>query len=256
MSQIIERLNIAVWAIGRNITNRFRKQPQNKRVLLIFQQIFGDSVILLSALQGYVDLYCKKKGYEITLLCLPSIAKFWKETASLPQEVRIIPIDFKKLVNNFSYFKEISNKYHKFAEITIVPGSSMSADLLSSTLCSKERYGLISCYKLTWPLQMALFQRLGYTDVVQPPVGSMMIQRHRIMLNHLGLCDYKGHLSSLLVKNAIIEGRYCVICPGASTPIKRWPSDRFSRIADWIIENYNMDVHLCGGALEKRILKS
>ncbi len=49
-----------------------------------------------------------------------------------------------------------------------------------------------------WPLQMALFQRLAYTDAIMPPVGSMMIERHGIMLRHLGLEGYKGHLSSLV----------------------------------------------------------
>lgn len=70
MSQAFERLKIAVWAIGRNITNRFRHQPKTGKVLLIFQQVFGDSIIALPALRGYVDLYYKQKRYDITLLAL------------------------------------------------------------------------------------------------------------------------------------------------------------------------------------------
>ena len=52
---------------------------------------------------------------------------------------------------------------------------------------------------------MALFQRLAYTDAVIPPVGSMMIERHGIMLRHLGLEDYKGHLSSLVPPFRIMQ---------------------------------------------------
>lgn len=251
MSTAIERIKIAAYAIYIHLTNKVRTKPKNGKVLMLFQQVFGDSIILLPALEGYMELYHKQRKMEVTLVCRPSILSFLKATARIPDELNIETIDYKKLVNDFSYFKEIVHKYRDFAEITIVPGSSLSAELLSSTLCSKERHGLISCFRTKWPPQMALFQRLAYTDTVIPPVGSMMIQRHRIMLNHLGLTDYKGHLSSLLPQKTIIDGKYCVICPGASTSVKMWPIERFAELADWIIEKYGLEVYLCGGKTEK-----
>lgn len=247
---LIERIKITLYAVGLFILNKFRQRPQNHKVLIIFQQVFGDSIILLPALNGYIELFHKQKGYDVTMICRPSIYKFLKDVADLPQQLHIETIDFKRLVNDFKYFKEITAEYNKFAEITIVPGSSLSADLLSTTLCSRERYGLISCFRIKWPLQMALFQRLAYTNVVIPPIGMMMIQRHRLLLNNLGLNNYKGKLSTLKFQERIITGHYCVICPGASTPIKRWPIERFQKIADWIIETYNLDIHLCGGESE------
>lgn len=251
MSTALERIKIAISALGIHLANKFRKKPRNKRVLLIFQQVFGDSIILLPALEGYMDLYHKRKGYDVTILCLPSIKKFLGEVAKLPEKLNIETVDFKKFVNDYQYFKETVGKYRDFAEISIVTGSSLSAELLSSTVCAKERHGLISCFRTKWPLQMALFQRLAYTDAVIPPVGSMMIERHGVMLRHFGLEDYKGHLSSLLPQARTVDGNYCVICPGASTSVKRWPIERFQQIADWIIETYDMNVHLCGGVPEE-----
>lgn len=251
MSTAVERFKIALSAICVNIANKVCRPPRNKKVLLIFQQVFGDSIILLPALEGYMELYHERKGYDVTMLCLPSIKKFLEANAKLPGHLNIETVDFKKLVNDYFYFKDTVKKYRKFAEITIVTGSSLSAELLSTTLCAKERHGLISCYRTKWPLQMMLFQRLAYTNTVIPPVGSMMIERHGIMLRHLGLESYKGHLSSLLPHKRIVEEDYCVICPGASTPVKCWPVERFQDIADWIIETYNIDVHLCGGAQER-----
>ena len=174
-----------------------------------------------------------------------------EDTADIPEGITIKTVDFKKLVNDYKYYREVKKIYRDFADVSIVTGASLSANLLSTTLNCKERHGLISCYRTKSPLQMALFERLAFTDAFMPPVGSMMIQRHRMMLNHLGLDKYKGRLSSLKEQKRIIDGGYCVICPGASTPVKRWPIDRFAAIADWIIETYNMDVHLCGGAPEK-----
>lgn len=251
MSTAVERLKIALTAIGINIANRIHRKPRNKRVLLVFQQVFGDSIILLPALEGYMELYHKRKGYEVTMICLPSIKKFLEANAKLPEGLNIETVDFKKFVNNYDYFKQVVRTYRNYAEITIVTGSSLSAELLSTTLCAKERHGLISCYRVKWPLQMALFQRLAYSDAVIPPVGSMMIERHGIMLRHLGLESYQGHLSALLPHDKIVDGDYCVICPGASTPVKCWPIERFREIADWIIETYGLEVHLCGGAPER-----
>lgn len=250
MNNTIQRVLIALYAIGIYIANKFCYKRNTGRVLIIFQQVFGDSVILLPALEGYIELYYKRRGYDVTMLCLPSIKKFLSDVADVPENLRIEVVDFKKLVNDFKYFKEIVNKYREFAEISIVAGSSLSAELFSTTICAKERHGLISCFRTKWPLQMALFQRLAYTDAVMPPVGSMMIERHGIMLRHLGLEVYKGHLSSLVPQKRLISGNYCVICPGASTPVKRWPIERFQQLADWIIKTYDMDVHLCGGAPE------
>lgn len=251
MNNTIQRVLIALYAIGIYIANKFCYKRNTGRVLIIFQQVFGDSVIFLPALEGYIELYYKRRGYDVTMLCLPSIKNFLSEVADVPKNLKIEVVDFKKFVNDFKYFKEIVNKYREFAEISIVAGSSLSAELLSTTLSAKERHGLISCFRTKWPLQMALFQRLAYTDAVMPPVGSMMIERHGIMLRHLGLEDYKGHLSSLVPQKKLISGNYCVICPGASTPVKRWPIERFQQLADWIIKTYDMDVHLCGGAPEK-----
>ena len=250
MKTILERLKIAFYALSCNIINRFSSPRHPKRVLIVFQQIFGDSIIFLPALEGYVDLYYKKKGYEITLLCLPSINNFLKHIAEIPEHLVIEIVDFKKLVNNYSYFKEVHSRYNNYAEIVIVPGASMSADLLTSSLNCKSRYALVSCYKISRPFIVAFFRRIAYTKSIAPSKDMMMIQRHRLMLNELGLNNYKGKLSSLKALNRRIEGRYCVICPGASVPVKMWPIERFSVITDYIIDKYNLDVHICGGPTE------
>lgn len=251
MSQIVERTKIAVHAFALNILNRFRKHSPTGRVLIVFQQVFGDSILLLPTLEAYIELYHRRRGMEVTLICLPSIKKFWEANATLPGELKVEVVDFKKMFNNYQYFKEVVNKYGDFADISIATGSSLSADLLSCALRTKKRYGMLNCYRVTWPPHLALFQRLAYTDAVIPPIGMMGIQKHRLLLNMLGLKEYKGRLSHLNSHNRIIENKYCVICPGASVAVKRWPIERFCEVADWIIETYDLDIHLCGGGDER-----
>lgn len=248
----MQRLLIALYALWRNLINRFSFQKgQKEKVLIIFQQVFGDAVVLTSTLQGYVDLFVKQKGWKITLLCLPSVKRFLEEVAPVPKEIYVEAVDFKRLANDFRYFKTIVKQYDYSAELTVVPGSSMSAELLSTTLAVKRRVGMVNVFPRNWPPPMALFYRLAYTEPIVPDKGSMMIQRHRITLQYLGLKDYQGKLPNLKVQQRIIKGDYCVICPGASTPVKRWPTERFAKVADYLIESRGWEVHVCGGIDEE-----
>lgn len=249
----MQRFLIAIYAIWRNLINRISPRcGQEGQVLILFQQVFGDAVVLTSALQGYVDLFVKKHGYRVTLLCKPAIAYFLDEVASIPQEINVETVDFKRSFDDFSYFKEISRKYRYYANLVIVPGSSLSAELLSTTLMAKRRVGLVNVVRRKWPPQLVIFDRLAYTEVVVPDFGTMMIQRHRMLLNHLGLNVFKGKLPKLKPQSRIIRGNYCLICPGASSPVKRWPVERFAKIADYLVERYNTDIYLCGGTGEEQ----
>lgn len=248
----MQRLLIALYAIWRNLAGRFRppRQGRPERVLILFQQVFGDAVILSSALQGYINLFVRQKGMKATLLCKPAIAKFLSEVVPVPEGIEVETMDFKRSFDDFRYFKEQSRKYRRYADIVIVPGSSLSAELLSSTLIAQRRIGLTNVIRRKWPPQLVVFERLAYTEPVVPDFGTMMIQRHRILLNYLGLKEYKGKLPTLKKQERMIEGNYCVLCPGASTSVKRWPIERFVEVADWLIEQRGWDVHLCGGAEE------
>ena len=251
----MQRLLIALYALWRNLIGRFCSPQKGKseQVLILFQQVFGDAVVLTSALQGYVDLFVRQKGMRVTLLCKPVIVKFLSDVAPVPEDIKVETMDFKRSFNDFCYFKEMSRKYRRYADIVIVPGSSLSAELLSTTLIAQRRIGLTNVIRRKWPPQMVIFERLAYTELVVPDFGTMMIQRHRILLNYLGLRDYKGRLPKLKSQPCIIDGKYCVICPGASIPLKRWPADRFAIIADNIIEQYGYDVYLCGGPGEETV---
>jgi ADP-heptose:LPS heptosyltransferase len=247
----LNRLAITIVSIVYNILNRFRSHKDTKNVLIIFQQIFGDSIVISSSLQAYVDYFVKEKGYKLTFLCRPVIAKFMKEILPIPVELNFETVDFKKLIENVSYYKNIVQKYQNYADIIIVPGSSISAEILSTSINAPKKIGLQRAFPLTWPPIMVLYKKLAYTNHVVPMPNEMMIQRHRRLLNYFGICNYKGKMPSLLPQKKLIDGSYCVICPGASQKLKCWPIERYAEIADFIVKNYNLNIHLCGGIDEE-----
>lgn len=246
MRTALNRLIISIYILFVYLKNLFWGKYEKGQVIIIAPHIFGDATILQASLQGYVDLY-KPKGLEILFLCRPTTKKFLEEVATIPAEIQVEEVDFTKLVNNFPYFREISKKYRYQAEIVIAPGTSMSMELLSTTFPTKQRYAFAQGKRNVWPPHIYIFFKLAYSDIIYPPIDMMQIQRHRMLLNHLGNKEYKGHIAHFKKLPAFINGNYCVICPGSSMFFKCWPLERYRDVADWIVDTYNYDVHICGG---------
>ena len=249
MNVLIDRIKIAIYAIYKGFLKA--KSNNSKDVLIIFQQIFGDSVVVSGSLQEYVKLFPASKGYHIKMLVRPAVFEFMHSNFPIPKEIQYIKVDFTRLVNDYSYFRKIESEYCSSCYISIVPGTSLSAELLSDVTTAAKRIGLGTGVQRTWPPHMWLFQKLAYTDVVIPDKNEMMLQRHRRLLSFLGATDYQASLPILLKKERVINNPYVVVCPGSSMAMKCWPTERFAIISDYIVEKYNYEIHLCGGTDEK-----
>ena len=250
MSVLIDRIKIAIYAIYKGIIKA--KSKNSKDVLIIFQQVFGDSVVVSSSLQEYVKLFPASEGYHIKMIVRPAVFEFMRSNFPIPKEIQYIKVDFTKLVNNYDYFRKIESQFCSNCYISIVPGTSLSAELLSDVTSAAKRIGLVTGVQRTWPPHMWLFQKLAYTDVVIPDKNEMMLQRHRRLLNFLGDKDFRAKLPTAINQEKIInEQQYFVMCPGSSKMEKCWPIDRFAEVADYLIDTYGVNVHVCGGADEK-----
>ena len=231
---------------------RKHRLTENRNVLIIFQQAFGDSVVLQDSLIRYAALYPRSKGYHLKLIAQPSVLSFMKENLSLPAEIEYEAMDFKRFLADYPYYRKVVKQYDAYAGTAIVPGTSLSAEILSAALNAKRKVGLVRCFDVKSPFVMATFAQIAYTERVKPDKSEMMLQRHRRLLHYLGDTTYKASLPKLLPKDRMIEGKYAVMCPGASKSEKCWPIERFAEAADYLIEQYKLPVHLCGGAEAKR----
>lgn len=251
MKETVNHILITVYALWCWLTNHLHRKTDNKNVIIIFQQIFGDSVFLVPMLKGLVELYPKSLGYNVTLICRSAIADFLRDVAFIPSDIYIETLDFKKYLYNFSYFKKITKKYRFSTGISIVPGTSISAELFSSTLCSKERFGQIPFVRRTHPLLMVLFQRIAYNKEVVADEGTTTILQKQKLMKYLGLPNYMAKLTRLKPQERIINEKYCVVCPGTSMTMKMWPVNRFVSVIDYIVDKFDIETYLCGGKGEE-----
>ncbi len=251
MKKKVNQVLITIYALWCWLANHMHRMTVNKNVIIIFQQIFGDSVFLVPMLKGFEELYPKSLGYKVTLICRPAIADFLRDVALIPSGICIETLDYTKYLYNLSYFKTITKRYRFSTGISIVPGTSISAEIFSSTLCSKERYGQMPFVRRTHPWLMALFQRIAYNKAVVADEGTTTILQKQKLMKYLGLPNYEAKLTRLKPQERMIKGKYCVVCPGTSMTMKMWPIDRFVNVIDYIVDKFNIDIYLCGGKGEE-----
>ncbi len=233
--------------------NRNRNEySKDKKVLILFQQIFGDAVMISDSLQYYADCFPKEDGYSITFVSKPVVNKFMHEVLPLPTEIDFEELDFKRIQTDLGYFKQMIKKYGRGYGTVVVPGSSYSSELFSITSTARKKVGLLPSFPRTKPFLLVWLQKKAYTDTVRTAKEMNMIQRHRVLLNFLGSEKAKGKIPVLLKQERLFEGKYCVICPGSSMSFKIWPIERFATIIDYIIEKYDFNIILTGGKGEEK----
>ena len=103
-----------------------------------------------------------------------------KNVLPLPESIIFETVDFKRFLEEYSYYKQVVKKYQGTASTLIVPGTSLSAEIFSTANDAKRKIGLIRSVDVTKPKVMAIFAKLAYTETVRPDKENMMLQAHNM----------------------------------------------------------------------------
>ena len=252
LRNLIDKCLIAADALLRAVLRRKRSTGANpKRVLVIMQQIFGDAIVISDSLMEYPKIF---RDYEVIFVARPGIVSFLKAVMPFADELNFETVDFTRFIEDYGYYREISEKYRGSADILIVPASTPSAEIFSCANDAPRKIASVRPTDIKSSMLMFALSKLSYTEKIRPDREEMTLQRHRQLINYLGDKDFKARLPKLKSEARIVdEEHYCVVCAGASKPERWWPAERFAEVIDYVIENYNMNVHLCGGTDEKEI---
>lgn len=250
MNKLLRIFSIFIIILRTVIKKRYDIN-NTKNVLIVFQQVFGDSVVIQSSLRAYEKIFNKENGYTLYFIARPSVMKFMRDVLDLPKGIIYEEVDFRRFVNDYKYYKFIINKYRNIAGITVVPGTSLSAEIFSCAMNSARKIGLVRPQKLRSRVLSYILNK-AYTEPVIPSMNEMMFQRHQRLLNYLGANNYVVGLPKLISKSRLFDKDYAVICPGSSMPEKCWSIENFASVADFIVEKFNLDIHLCGGKNEDK----
>lgn len=233
------------------------KKVNNKKVLIVFGGVIGDSVLFCDSLWAYKELYKKSDGYEITVYTTMGASGILNEYVD---GIKIIGIDFKKLNTDWKYHKEVIKKLQENSyELVINPFPAHSNEVDSIMLKAKtnrrvqlipeEGYSLNLLEKLT---------NKCIKEAVKFNTNMSELERYAQVLKYLGLTNFEESLPLLPPNNNyksqyLFKNKYCVLAIGGSTPCKQWPGNRFAQIANYIIDKYDYDIVLTGGKGEEYI---
>ena len=230
---------------------RGKKNSSGKKILVILQQLFGDAIVISDSLKEYPKIF---KDKEVVFIARPSVVEFLKVIMPSADELNFEAVDFKRFIEDFGYYRKISKKFREIAEILIVPVSTPSAEIFSCSNDAQRKIASVRPTDIKSSLLMSALSKFSYTEKIRPDKNEMTLQRHRQLINYLGGKDFKAKLPKLNSEPKIInDEKYCVVCAGASKAERWWPVERFAKIIDFVNENYNMNVHLCGGAEDVKI---
>ena len=252
IKRLLNKAMIACDALIRGIMYRPVKR-NTKRVIIILHQLIGDAIVISDSLKEYPEIFA---DYDVIFLARPAVIEFMRAVIPYAESLNFEAVDFTRFIEDYAYYREISAKYRCYADILIVPATSPGAEIFSCSNASERKIASVRPSDIKSSILMRLLSRYAYTEKIRPDKNAMTLQRHRQLINYLGDKNFQARIPRLKTESRVIsETRYCVMCLGASKPERWWPVERYAQIIDYVNEELDMNVHLCGGKEESELEK-
>src|SRR5450830_192215 len=223
------------------------------RALIVRLDNIGDFVLWRNSAQLLID-DLTEKGYLVTLAANSVWADLAKESLSIDQ---IIAIDKTQFVKSpvYRFTTLLSLRYEGF-ELAINPVFSRElvfGDPLVYASKAARKISFAGDRSNLTKLHKYLSDRI-YTWLVDVPLKTKHeLEKNKLFLVALGINQaafLRPKLSISLSANLkeILPVNYAVLAIGASWVGRRWPVDRFEKIASWLADNYGLKIVVIGGA--------
>lgn len=250
----------------RRITNLWLKQfflnLNNKRcndndsVVILKLDAIGDFIIWLDIAKEFKKIYKEKK---CVLLCNP-VCKELADVTGYFDEVITISIrdfesssDFRKKTINFL------NSLKFGTLVNSVYSRTLSMDLISAEIPANKKIAFradesklnLSRRFLTNKTKQSLdsiYDELIFTSYEE----KMELQRNKDLIKGLGQTDFKSSIPVLprISSKLVPSYKYFVVFPGASSPLKRWSTDNYARVINYVLSNSDYKCLVCGSKSE------
>jgi len=228
-----------------------RKGRENALISIVKLDAIGDFLIWLDSAKEYRKIY-PTSNYKLVLICNSICSEIAK---SLPYFDEVLPVDRNKLFCNLFYrFKLLKRIQHAGFCQTIHPTFSrdfLYGDSVVRAAGASQRIGSQGdlSNKSSWQ------KRIGdswYTQLVPASQSPLMeLERNAEFIRRIGQKEFRAGLPQLLPTGKTSDGfnlqEYYVLFPGASSTLRLWPLENFSRLANLIHESTGWTAVICGG---------
>lgn len=255
---LINLLYIFIDSVCLFVTNK-KTTKTDKKIILVKLDSIGDFIIWVNYA---INIKLEYQDHKI-ILCVNSLLREFATKINIFDQV--ISIDIKKFRRNPLYRigKLIDiNKIN--AETIAQPTYSrvfLEGDSIIRASKAKKKIGFIGDFSRQILLENKI-SNFWYTDLLEIKKDTINeIERHKefekILLKNVNISK-----QSILPVLDTIEVefdnkfKYIVIFPGAAWSGRIWPSENYISLINWIIDNYNFNIVICGSINESLICEN
>lgn len=245
MRKILNQIAICLYSLFIKVLPGINEQKADEKTIVVFfPQQLGDALLFSAVLQQLRAMYPEDRGYCICFIANSAVNEFLKVAVDIGRDISFIDFDKDKLFSDFTYYKKFYKQYLMMVHHIIVPNPSNSGLCIGIVCNSKYKTIAVNTYQRNI-LYRIMLRGLSENDIVAQN-QLMVFELHKFLLNKLGNREYSSHIPIIKKLPQKVQGRYCVLHPGASLSYKVWPVERYLHIADYLTSALGYDVFLCG----------
>lgn len=240
------------WILLFFIKKPRKKESSKKKVLIIYNLALGDTVVFSCALKNIRKMYPKAE-YEVIIACQKGLNKIYEKLELFD---KVIPLDFMKAAVNlkerYLLFKKLREEYYDIIIDPIGPEECTTNVLITRGVVGKEKISVINIdRKIYCPKFM--YKKI-YDKIIEIHNEKItLIEHYYEFFNKL--TNNKFNISFIDLPSKEVEmdipKEYFIIYPSASSKLKKWPIDRFAKIAQKIVDKTGLPLILCGTKVDK-----
>ena len=245
------------------VPHRQTKDDTLRRILVISDDMIGDALVRMPLYAALRRCFppCGESKWHITIAVLPNVASLFKNAPFFDEVIESPGVCghchsiLWFLENGFSVSNMLKWARSHRVEILVNPvrvrslGYDYMLRLMKPRLSVAYDTGIVSQqYPMTGAYQRRCYDRL-YTHLV--PARSGVPQADDLeRLFHLVVgaaeerlvpCPAESFSAILKPMACKLPDNYIVLVPGANVPLRRWPADRFAKVADSLLANLPPD---------------
>lgn len=240
------------WILLFFIKKPRKKESSKKKVLIIYNLALGDTVVFSCALKNIRKMYPKEE-YEVIIACQKGLNKIYEKLELFD---KVIPLDFMKAAVNlkerYLLFKKLREEYYDIIIDPIGTEECTTNVLITRGVVGKEKISVINIdRKIYCPKFM--YKKI-YDKIIEIHNEKItLIEHYYEFFNKL--TNNKFNISFIDLPSKEVEmdipKEYFIIYPSASSKLKKWPIDRFAKIAQKIVDKTGLPLILCGTKVDK-----
>ena len=219
-----------------------------KTLLIVYNMALGDGIMFRGVDKHLRDIYPKDQ-WHITIACQSAFKSLYEESGIYDC---VIPMDFSGSVVNLKKRRELfkllrKNKYHSLYD-PIGAELCTTNVYVSRAALAEEKIGVLDT-KLPHYETSPRMRKKVYSKIIETNVEQMhLIAFYAECLKKLGAKNCVAQPAKLERIDLPIEvpEKFFIVFPTASMGVKRWPAERFARVAERIYQKTKMPLLVCG----------